>query len=55
MQRGKGKKGREVLGGGQDGEGGGETGRGKGASKERPPALCLRFPSVRKRGATNTD
>lgn len=35
--------------------GGGETGRGKGASKERPPALCLRFPSVRKRGATNTD
>lgn len=31
-----------------------ETGWGRGASKERPPALRLRFPSVGKRGATYT-
>lgn len=29
--------------------------RGKGASKERPPALCLRFPSVVKRVAAYAD
>lgn len=40
------------------GAGGQERGEGvvegEGASKWRPPALCLRFPSVGKMGATNT-
>lgn len=40
-----------VAGRGQEG---GKWAGGKGASKERPPALCLRFPSVCKRDATYT-
>lgn len=42
------------VGGSRERTRGGKWAGGKGASKERPPALCLKFPSVCKRDATYT-
>lgn len=49
----KGKEGRRESKGGQDRRG--KWAGGEGASIERPPTLCLRFPSVGKRGAAYTE